>query len=288
MHRKLLWASALTIGVLGLVAWGRKTYTPVARTSLSGLPPVAAWWRDQPATLKFGRFLGIVNCYTNTPKLYITWSHRAATSDATQEIALPFWPTAITSYQDNGLLVGGRTGAGNTVLHLYRLGTPALLMVEEPSGESNRIQPASILEILVCYDAAVFGRDTILRIAPGAIQEAKVYFQFWDSGDLYSLEPSDPQSQLQLVAQSAPSVPGVQVVQDLGLGYNTYWSSDHIQHGVIHVFLEPLRISPYPAWFALVLRDADRNGSIDSWSRVSQDEWIQSGYGDGTNYIDHY
>lgn len=196
-------------------------------------------------------------------------------SHGEQIIATSYYPTCLITPSPTKWVVAGKTTRGATVIEVWTVQKP-LVAYPLNQNASPVIEPATVTQIDVVYDAAVEGRDMVAQMCGKFGDANKILVQFYDSKDLYEL---DLTSQALTLVASPTAGGGVLQAPALSKDYQQFWTREHLTYGYVYVLA-----SAGSSTGTLVFKDTNKDGSIDSWEAPSSAAWA-SNYGSAANYV---
>lgn len=208
------------------------------------------------------RLRGEVNLETPDKRMTIYWAYDdvggGRVLNRLQTLELAYWPTAAEQVKGALLVSGVRSTNGHTVIERWTLEYPPV-----PAHEADYGVIVTSTETL--YDARVVGMDVVRlmqRVHGAAGPKGQVLLQFQDSNDLYYFDIDNPGYTL---LYSPVQVPGLD-----NDSLRSIWSGDHPEQGYVYVWQVEtcVRYSEI-----LVMLDGDRNGTLDQWHQLDEDQW---------------
>jgi hypothetical protein len=205
-----------------------------------------------------------------------------------QKDTVTFWPTAIEPLAPRVIMVAGKWRA-KTVVEIWEFETPQPIVVPcNMQGECDYPELTIPFESQTrVSEEAVVGRDIIyLMFKNPALPAGFVYsafVQYFDSKHLYRLDvDSADNAVLTIVASPSsqsvpPGSPTVLICPQLANGYEFCFAADHPQQGYVYAFLTEAN-SSNPDYDPLVIYDSDRNGTLDGFLSLTNDEWMSQGW----------
>lgn len=193
---------------------------------------------------------------------------------ANQVVPVGYWPTYVEVVDSATILVAGKQRNGNTKIERWIVATPVVAQLVGGGGYSIDVQPVSDIEVL--YDEAVVGKDMVRTMFRVRGKPASALVQFYDSGDLYEMDWGTPPHALTAVLATTAE-------PALSQSYNAYDAGDHASLGYVYVWAENVNYFSTPA---LVLVDADRNGSIDARHSMTWQQYHAAGLDSASAYIE--
>ncbi|MCB9903011.1 MAG: hypothetical protein H6831_01245 [Planctomycetes bacterium] len=211
---------------------------------------------------------------TDDKLLSVHWRSNGGAA-TTQDVALAYYPTAVTALSEGKIAVAGKGDLGSTVVEVFALQEPTLMAVDSNGGIV--LAGYGVTSIKLALRESVVGRDIVMRMCTHPADDSVVILQFWDSRDIYTLDLRD--NRLTLTASPTSGSPAIHIPELSGY-FSGMWASLHATHGSVLV-LPPLQ----PDGLAVVLLDASSDGVFDSGSALDGDQWVSLGYADPDNYV---
>jgi len=247
-----------------------------------GEPPPELWGssKDRVAVSMTG-FTGLIRYETSGKTISIEWRQKLSDSVYTthrgvQELALPFWPTDVVRIAPLRFCVAGKKRNGATVIQEFALGHPVLTT----DLEGNARVHAPVTSIETIYDEVAEGRDMVTHMFLDLASGTDLFVQFWDSNDVYHL---DPATGLLTIAFSAIPLQGTPDTAELAKPFRrSFGGREHATLGFVYGLHSP----DQPSLNCLLLVDSDRNGVLDTSMVLTPQEWKDLGMSDGANYDD--
>jgi hypothetical protein len=201
----------------------------------------------------------------------------------TQE-TVPFWPTCAAKLSNGTLGVSGKDPRnGNTIVEVWTLTTPAMETDgQEPIG-------ATVQQRREIYAGTVPGRGDVRAILPqwdaeGSVESILAWFE--PSREVWSVNRASGAA-VKVAQPTAPSASADAVLHAPYLSQaKRAWAGIEVRGGYTYTFdVRSGDLTPDPdAAGALVLRDANRDGRIDSASIETNAALIAAGW----NQSDHW
>lgn len=265
MRNKLLLAASICLlAALGLIPLNLVGSAPEASSGGSapsniwlGTPPPELWMgaKDGPEWTSPGGLRARMTYDTENKKVIVHWEHTGSLFAATQEIPLSYYPTEAIHYEGLDICVAGKFERGHTILELVSVPEPELAL-DAGTGQVIGLEPRQGVAKNDIFMEKLAGLDMVRLIKRMVHDESRLMIRFWDSGDLYDLDPSSGQYSL-LASTQAGS--GALPVAQLSEARPDAWSGHHITLGAIYVFLDQFDDSVVPA----IIRDANLDGVLD-------------------------
>lgn len=279
---RLICLFATAVGLVGFMPKASSIQEPPA-TLWSGQPSKELWWRATSyAFVAFnnGDLIGRISYLTAERKVRIHWAHKPSGVDLIQAIPTPYWPTAIAmSRAGSDLLVAGKRRANtNTVIEVWDLIPPVVL--QDHSGNVERLMAQPIQGISTLHDASVFGQDMVRFMAPRPGFPQQLLVQFWDSKAICSITTDSEPGSLAVLVSKTGGAPFIET--RLGDPFSHLSAAEHLTHGYVvilsneHNILQPS--SP------LVIKDSNKDGVFDGALVPSMEQWVSLGFADASNY----
>lgn len=251
-----------------------------AWSPLQGIPPADI--EPFPAQYAFLRYpqsdlLGRVSMSLSGKRITIRWAYGDAQALKEQSFATSYWPTAIlVNHATNKLFVAGKRRNGNTVLECWTVKKP--LVLNGTGGGTPAIQDGAVDDITTLVDEAVQGRDMIKRLIEKQGQPNVILAQYYDSNSICALDFSTSQTVTTLVANAAGGS-GVLAFPQCARPFERWWSANHAAAGYVYVFTDDSEEKVY------VIKDGDRNGTLDSLLTLTSQDWISGGWSEPSSYL---
>jgi len=211
--------------------------------------------------------------FTTAKKFTMTWRHSSGVG-ASQDIALPFYPTAICRNGMDVIYVAGRNQKGQTVVHAMTYTPPTVTV---GGGGAVSIGNAVVTNIDVLYHEATTGRDMIRFMRPTLFDSTKLLIQFWDSRDLYLL---DTTSGAYTKVASSTASPGVLQVPSIQDHFDMVWFAEHVAYGYVYV----LGSAKHDV-NALIIYDMNKDGVFDGFLSIPKSQWATSGFESAVDFV---
>jgi hypothetical protein len=259
---------------LARTAWA---LCPAATAQIhQGVPPAELWGfgRTTHKITYDNGIWGRVEFNAPKKKLSVLW--RLGSTGLRQDFATSYYPTDVIALTATRWCVAGKRTRGATVIELWTI-QQHLALYADGGGGPPIIRTAAITEIETVYDEAVQGRDMVALMCAKREDPDKLLVQFWDSKDLYEL---DLGSQQYTRVATPGQVQGVLQVPALDKAYCQFWSREHVSQGFVYV----LSCSG-TSLDSLVLKDSDKDGSLDGWVVADTALWAQD-CSSPANYVD--
>lgn len=261
------------------------TDTPPAQKSpptglLLGEPPPGTRRMAAPSRSVFAPDLeASVLTFSSKGTIDVSWRY-SPTGDfqkphecRTESFAVDYWPTACEATADQHVIVAGKRSNGNTCIERWTLKKP-LIRPDGGGGVFWSSQGRS--EVVTLYDAAQAGKDIVRGVVRKRGAADRVLVHFHDSRDLYELDASQAPATMKLLLSHSdePTLLG---------DFDTYGGGDHSRHGYVYCFAS---IDRPGAVTALLLKDSDRNGTIEWHGAISGAQWGEQ-FEARSNYIEY-
>jgi hypothetical protein len=243
-----------------------------------GVPPVGAQLRACPSYFCSGQFQAAIEVKTSAKEIVVKWE-KSASGDFTnpdltklQTISTAFWPNCVEVVGGGMILVAGKDRDGDTRIERWTLPNP--LTVSTSQG-TTMLLPQGPQDLEVVYEGSVVGKDMVRFMLKNEGSPGMAFVQFYDSRSLYEVNYADEPFTQTLVLDVAAE-------PNLQQGYAECMRGEHSQHGYVYVFSTS---SPYVSTPALVLRDVDNNGTIDSHQSMPWTQYAGDGYASANLYL---
>lgn len=280
MNRFSMFAVVLLVGIVStLDALGQPSFQPP--------PGPLAENKHRREFAETAQLKGEVSFSMLDKTLSLDWTYvnlSQVLAEHSEDVSLTFWPTAIARMPNSPsrFVVAGRTTTGNTIIQAMNYEKP----ITYDTNGNPVLHPVVIQSVSTLYNQSVTGRQYVYHMAPDLLDADKLIIQFYDSGDLYRFTPGIITPWMLLASASSSGGSVLQVPEfDYengaldGLNYNAMWLGDHNTVGHVYVF----RIN-YSEEETLILKDTNRNGTLDSIERVGPFTWASSAYPDLAAY----
>lgn len=238
-------------------------------------PPVQQYCTekgDVQISLSLPGVHGVATYYVQEKEVSIEWFFRTASGTPRSTIetyAVPFWPTEVSSFGINALLVGGtNTLTGGVIVERWDLTPPSAIPQPFISPQTGQlVQPK--LEIPVRKKTLVHTSDDsrgnirLLMKRQGATGTA--FVQFWGQRDLFSLDTATGQLAKIFAAHPDGLIPVIPGLSEVSKGR---WSRKHKTQGYVYYLGEQSADGA-----GLFLIDEDLDGGIDESGSLSWEEF---------------
>lgn len=249
-----------------------------------GKPPLAAqrsWAPNQIQLDNKYRASAFADC--DGKKVSVFWRYSAAGNfEATQAakdqvMAVGFWPTAAEFVAQTRLVVAGKERDGRTRIEVWTIRKPLLLQSAPGVVPATiALDPQPVADIQVVYDEATTGRDMVRALIQRRGPGSGVLVQFQDSKTLYELNWKDEPYALVPLFTTA--------TEPLLLNeYDTFVAGNHSVEGYVYALsiCDDLGQTPW-----LILKDQNRDGTIDWHGHMTPQDYIAAGLQDRTQYTE--
>lgn len=198
------------------------------------------------------------------------------------------YPTDTALLDSDTLVVAGKRKGNYTTIERWEFEWPDPLphpSYDDETGKwSYEIALPELTKRTEVYGESTPGRIFVRHLLPvlGLSEEdASVFVQFHDSGDIYILDATDGALTLISGSSKAGVLP---VIPELANPYDRSWKANHRGQGYVYVLSVRDRTEPTDPP-TLVLQDTDRDGDLDNHVLIPADGWADSLYGDPANYF---
>ena len=215
-----------------------------------------------------------------------TWHHRDSQNQpmvSVQEEIVRFWPTAVSSYGTDALLVAGKSSYdGSILIEKWTISPPSPF----PAAQID-VATGDVIEPTIKYNATgkslVFkssSKDPVYRLFnyQGVANTAMV--QFWGDWHLYALDVSSGATSVIMSVDSSSSTHSQE--PSLALSRQGHWSRNHAVEGYIYF------MGNTDQEHGLFLFDTDRDGQLDSHSTLTYQQYWDTGLDDLELYTEFF
>ncbi len=213
---------------------------------------------------------------TEDERVGLSWA-KVGGGQGWQQIDLPYFPTGVSRYDADSLLIAGKFASGATVLEHLNLVLPVIQ--EEVPLAGKALGKFGISERRYLVREAVVGRDAIALVGRMEAPSSDLLVQFYDSRDIYQLRM--PDGKLHQVTSAVPESADLHVPRGQAR-FDRFWSGRHNELGTVYVFSDR---DNYGAP-ALVLIDVESDGEIDSHLIADSPIWMEHNLGNASHYAD--
>jgi hypothetical protein len=263
-----------------------------------GCPDVRLWQESNPSTQFAGGIVRTVSTDTVDRTIALEWKlcspllPNAAQPKNTQSscpevFATPYWPTCTMVVDDYHLCVAGKARNGDVVLEHWTFGTmspqggavphaSSIMVVHDPKPQYMWSLPprSSVTEVLRASSANT-GLVRALFRDPGSTDNVFV----WYDADKTVHRVNVATGTDVLCASPTTQSSGITIPQLTG-NYDTFTSGDYVGKGYC-LFCSQGTVSPDGSVApSIVLRDSNRDGTIDTSAVLTSASWIADGWAD--------
>ena len=195
-----------------------------------------------------------------------------------------YWVTDLANMGDNRIAVAGVDIRGKTLIEVWEFDDVPDLVANYVNG--SLVVPhlnIGIVSKTEVYREKTPGRKYVTEMFSNMADPDRLFVRFWDSKEIYDLDTQDSTIE-KVLSPEAGGDSSVMQAPNLEFAYNSYFSADHSDFGYIYWLFYDLNTEG-SSYYILVMKDSNRDGSIDTSELVPPASWGPLGYNDPSKIV---